>query len=170
LNRTSPPSGTSCPASMLKHVVFPAPFGPINARISPRGRLRFTPSTATTPPNRFVRPTVSSTGGPLMWSTRWGRSGEARRSLPPSPVEAVGGSAGGAAPAPPRPLAAGGGSGGGAALAPPSPVEAVGSGGGAALAPPQPKGTKSSTLASPRGKARTKAIRITPSTACQYSV
>jgi len=40
----------------LKHVVFPAPFGPINPVIEPRGTSNVAPSTARFPPNCFTSP------------------------------------------------------------------------------------------------------------------
>src|SRR3954468_10624808 len=43
----------------LKQVVFPAPFGPINAWMVPRSTLRFTPLTATKPRNSLLSPRVS---------------------------------------------------------------------------------------------------------------
>ena len=45
-----PLSGAICPFSMLKHVLLPAPLGPINARISPAASENDTPRTACTPP------------------------------------------------------------------------------------------------------------------------
>jgi hypothetical protein len=41
-----PLSGVIWPLSMSKHVLFPAPFGPISARISPAFKLNDTPRTA----------------------------------------------------------------------------------------------------------------------------
>src|SRR5919206_64420 len=50
----------------LKHVVLPAPFGPIRPRISPLYRLKLTSLSATTPPNRSVTwSTSSSTSRPV---------------------------------------------------------------------------------------------------------
>ena len=43
---TVPDDGFSCPISMLKHVLLPAPFGPISARSSPLARSKLTSSTA----------------------------------------------------------------------------------------------------------------------------
>ena len=58
---TEPASGASWPPTMLKHVVLPAPFGPISASISPAPSEKLTPSTARTPPNAFdSRCTASS--------------------------------------------------------------------------------------------------------------
>ena len=45
-----PESGRIWPFSMLKQVLFPAPFGPISATISPASRLSETSATALTPP------------------------------------------------------------------------------------------------------------------------
>src|SRR6266852_3184775 len=59
--RTLPASAGSWPVRMLKSVVFPAPFGPISARISPAGSTKRTSSTACTPPNDFRTPVTSST-------------------------------------------------------------------------------------------------------------
>src|SRR5215510_6263482 len=47
---------------MLKNVDFPAPLGPMRARISPRGRVNDTPSTAWTPPNARRTCSTSRTG------------------------------------------------------------------------------------------------------------
>ena len=56
----SPASARYKPESRLIVVVFPEPFGPMRPLTSPgrtaKGRL----STATSPPNRFVKPRVSS--------------------------------------------------------------------------------------------------------------
>src|SRR2546430_1778589 len=60
-NRTNPPVGLRNPVISLKRVLFPAPFGPIMLRISPRLTLKLTWSTAVSPPNRFVSACVSST-------------------------------------------------------------------------------------------------------------
>src|SRR6267378_7036940 len=46
----------------LNMVVFPAPFGPIMAKISPSSTLMSTALTAVSPPNRLVSPRVSSSG------------------------------------------------------------------------------------------------------------
>src|SRR5260221_989955 len=56
----APPSARKWPEIRLISVVFPAPFGPISPNTMPWGTARSTAFTATTPPNRFVRPTVSS--------------------------------------------------------------------------------------------------------------
>src|SRR5437899_1625799 len=60
-NATRPASAASWPVRMLKNVVFPAPFGPMSARISPRGSSKETPSTACTPPNVLRTPSTLST-------------------------------------------------------------------------------------------------------------
>src|SRR5205807_6942836 len=77
-NRTSPPVGLRNPVISLNRVLFPAPFGPIMLRISPRLTPKLTRSTAVRPPNRFVRSCVSSTAV-LSGLT-------ARRRDPPSPA------------------------------------------------------------------------------------
>ena len=59
---TEPASGASCPPTMLKQVVLPAPFGPISASISPAPRSKLTRSTARTPPNALARSRTASTG------------------------------------------------------------------------------------------------------------
>jgi hypothetical protein len=43
---------------MFSSEVFPAPFGPMMDRIAPSGTAIDTPSTATTPPNRFDTPST----------------------------------------------------------------------------------------------------------------
>src|ERR1700722_20309777 len=55
LNNTRPESGFNTPVIRLNNVVFPAPFGPTTDRTSPARTVKSTPSTATRPPNRFVR-------------------------------------------------------------------------------------------------------------------
>src|SRR3954454_1365772 len=59
-NRTSPAVGLYTPVSMLKNVVFPAPFGPINETIALRGTVKSTSSLATRPPNSLRSCTVWS--------------------------------------------------------------------------------------------------------------
>src|SRR5204863_258663 len=59
--RTVPASKASWPLIRLKHVVFPAPFGPMSATSSPAATANDTSRTACTPPNAFARPTASST-------------------------------------------------------------------------------------------------------------
>ena len=46
---TSPLLGVAIPQTMLMSVVLPAPFGPSNARISPRRMSRLTCFSALTP-------------------------------------------------------------------------------------------------------------------------
>src|SRR5437879_3116226 len=48
---------------MLKNVDLPAPFGPMSARISPRGRSKLTSSTARTPPKALRMPATRSSAG-----------------------------------------------------------------------------------------------------------
>src|SRR5438046_1376719 len=60
-SRTTPASGTSCPLIRLKHVVLPAPLGPISAINSPAGTENETLRTACTPSNAFERSITSST-------------------------------------------------------------------------------------------------------------
>src|SRR5664280_2251371 len=63
-NRICPDVGTRNLVSRLKHVVLPAPFGPISAWIVPRRTRRFTLSTATKPLNSFVNSFVSRMKSP----------------------------------------------------------------------------------------------------------
>src|SRR5260370_38724840 len=62
--RTDPCCGRISPASTLRRVVLPAPFGPKTARVWPDVRLKDTPSSATTcpPPSPKVcrRPSAES--------------------------------------------------------------------------------------------------------------
>src|SRR5436190_17271935 len=61
---TRPAVGLYTPVSMLKNVVFPAPFGPIRLTIAPCGTVNETSSTATRPPNSLRRRSVwRSTSG-----------------------------------------------------------------------------------------------------------
>jgi hypothetical protein len=57
-----PPVGRSTPVTQLKKVLLPAPLGPMIARISPRGTVRLTLSTAVSPPKRMVSPSVRRIG------------------------------------------------------------------------------------------------------------
>jgi len=57
---TRPSVGSYAPVMTLNSVVLPAPFGPMSPTDSPRSIEKVTSSTATTPPNRFVRPSPSS--------------------------------------------------------------------------------------------------------------
>src|SRR3990172_5201245 len=52
-NRISPESGTSAPATTLKIVVSPAPFGPISPTIAPSATSNDAPTTARRPRNDF---------------------------------------------------------------------------------------------------------------------
>src|SRR5262245_56418702 len=61
LKRIRPAEGRSTPVRQLKKVLFPAPFGPMMARISPRWISKLTLSSAVSPPKRTVRPSVHST-------------------------------------------------------------------------------------------------------------
>src|SRR5262245_19711804 len=53
-----PPVGRSTPVRQLKKVDFPAPLGPMTARIWPRGTATLTLSRALSPPNCMLRPSV----------------------------------------------------------------------------------------------------------------
>ena len=57
-SQPSPEVGLSKPSSSLTAVVLPAPFGPRNPKISPRGTVIVSPASATVLPNRFVSSTV----------------------------------------------------------------------------------------------------------------
>src|ERR1700726_1041971 len=59
LYRIRPAEGFRNLVNRLKHVVLPAPFGPINAWILPRRTRRSTSRTAKNPANSFVNPWVS---------------------------------------------------------------------------------------------------------------
>ena len=59
---TVPDVGRYTPVIALKHVVLPAPLGPIRPRISPRLMSNVTASSAVRPPNLTVRSLVSSSG------------------------------------------------------------------------------------------------------------
>src|SRR3954470_7942562 len=61
-NQTRPFVGLYTPVSMLKNVVFPAPFGPMSETIALAGTLNSTSSTATSPPNSLRRNSVRSSG------------------------------------------------------------------------------------------------------------
>src|SRR5688572_30724539 len=58
--RPSPALGASSPVSILIVVVFPAPFGPRNPKISPSSTSKVTWSTATNSPNIRVKPGTST--------------------------------------------------------------------------------------------------------------
>ena len=59
-SRTRPRSGTRKPETTSNSVVLPAPFGPINPRISPSCSSIVTSSSAITPANVFVVPSTAS--------------------------------------------------------------------------------------------------------------
>src|SRR4051812_9209317 len=59
-NRTCPRVGLSAPATRLKHVVLPAPFGPISAVMRPGASAKLTSLTATNPWKDLVRFFTSS--------------------------------------------------------------------------------------------------------------
>src|ERR1700712_1731964 len=63
-NVTVPEVGRYTPVIALKHVVLPAPFGPIRPRISPRLMSNVTASNAVRPPNFTVRSVVCSSVSP----------------------------------------------------------------------------------------------------------
>src|SRR5215813_2210506 len=60
--RMRPLVGRRTPVRQLKNVLLPAPFGPMIARISPRGTAKLTLLSAVSPPNRTVSPSVRSIG------------------------------------------------------------------------------------------------------------
>src|SRR4029453_3491252 len=64
LNRMRPEVGRMTPVRQLKKVLFPAPFGPMMARISPFATSKLTRLSAVSPPKRTVRSSVRSTGVP----------------------------------------------------------------------------------------------------------
>ena len=57
--RPAPESGLIMPVTQLKNVVLPEPLGPISALTLPCWKVTVAPSTAVTPPNDLVSPTVS---------------------------------------------------------------------------------------------------------------
>src|SRR5690348_165149 len=61
-NSTWPWLGWSWPVSILKNVLFPAPFGPIRQRSSPSASLKLTWRTALTPPKCMLRSMVCKSG------------------------------------------------------------------------------------------------------------
>src|SRR2546428_9072377 len=63
LNTIRPLVGRSTPVRQLKKVDFPAPLGPMIARISPAGTPRDTLLRAASPPKRTVSPSVLRIGG-----------------------------------------------------------------------------------------------------------
>ena len=54
-NTTVPLVGASAPVTTLNSVVLPEPFGPMSAKIEPRGTSKLTASSARRPPKFFVR-------------------------------------------------------------------------------------------------------------------
>src|SRR6266849_4312786 len=62
LNTIRPLVGRSTPVRQLKKVDFPAPLGPMIARISPAGTLRDTLLRAASPPKRTVSASVFKMG------------------------------------------------------------------------------------------------------------
>src|SRR5262245_10226084 len=61
--RTRPEVGRSTPVRQLNRVDFPAPFGPMTARISPGATASETWLRAVRPPNCTVRPSVRRIAG-----------------------------------------------------------------------------------------------------------
>src|SRR5438132_6504424 len=70
LNTIRPLVGRSTPVRQLKKVDFPAPFGPMIPRISPRDTEMVTLLTAARPPNRTVSDSVLRMGEALSTDTR----------------------------------------------------------------------------------------------------
>ena len=60
--RIRPALGGSAPATMLKMVVLPAPFGPIIPVMRPASIVKEQRSTAVRPPKRRVRPSTARIG------------------------------------------------------------------------------------------------------------
>src|SRR6266852_3508731 len=75
-----PAVGRRNPLRRLKHVVLPAPFGPIRPTISPVSTVSSTWLTAAKPPKRFVKLRVARSGIESGGRTRARRG----RGLPPS--------------------------------------------------------------------------------------
>src|SRR5258706_662031 len=67
---TRPAVGRSTFVTRLNSVDFPAPFGPMTARISPRSTARSTASTARSAPKCLVRPIHSRSGTPSLLALR----------------------------------------------------------------------------------------------------
>src|ERR1700731_715963 len=61
-NRVSPASRGKTPVKTLIKVLFPAPFSPISAWISPACTVRSTASSALTPGNPLLRAVMSKSG------------------------------------------------------------------------------------------------------------
>src|SRR5439155_6692274 len=81
-----PASGRYSPARTEQSVVFPAPFSPRRAWISPASRSRSTPSFAVVPKKDFVMPVSRTTTAE---STPAGPMGASRIGLPPRSVNAA---------------------------------------------------------------------------------
>src|SRR3989454_8116778 len=79
---TSPESGDTSPYRMFISVVFPAPFSPSSAWISPARTSKLMSSFARTPGKRFVMPRISSAGGGSLMATK--RVGGPATAGPPS--------------------------------------------------------------------------------------
>jgi hypothetical protein len=58
---TAPPSGCSCPVSIRKSVVLPAPFGPMTPTMPPGGREKVRSSIRSLSPMAFFSPSTSIT-------------------------------------------------------------------------------------------------------------
>src|SRR2546427_13094535 len=99
LNTIRPLVGRSTPVRQLKKVDFPAPLGPMIARISPAGTPRDTLLRAASPPKRTVSPSVLRIGG---WGVRGGTRAAGATDAPgvPGGAERPGGG-GGRSGAPP---------------------------------------------------------------------
>src|SRR2546422_10900342 len=82
LNTIRPLVGRSTPVRQLKKVDFPAPLGPMIARISPAGTPRDTLLRAASPPKRTVSPSVLRIGG---WAVRGDTRATEARSAPGGP-------------------------------------------------------------------------------------
>src|SRR6266852_2435197 len=61
-----PLSGIFWPLSISKHVLFPAPLGPISARISPALSANDTLRTAWTPPEDLLKSSTASSVGAIL--------------------------------------------------------------------------------------------------------
>ena len=79
-SRTLPPVGRSSPTISLRSVLFPAPFGPTTATMSPSSIPNVTPLTAGRPPKRFVTRQLRGAGSGLH-DYDGGRYGGQRRRL-----------------------------------------------------------------------------------------
>ena len=73
LNTIRPEDGRNTPVRQLKKLLFPAPFGPMIARISPRPTSKLTRLRAVRPPKRRIRSSVRrSVAGALSPATSAG--------------------------------------------------------------------------------------------------